>query len=246
MNKILVIGATSALAEATARLWAAEGHRLHLIGRDAERLAAIAADLKVRGAEAVTVERSDLLDHAGHAAAIDRAIASLDGLDIALIAHGSLGDQKACEADVGLALRELDTNAISVVSLLTLLGDRCAARQHGTIAVIGSVAGDRGRKSNYVYGAAKGLVGLFAEGMQHRFADSPVRLVLIKPGPTDTPMTAHLKTAGARLADPAKVAAAIHRAIGRGTPVAYVPGIWRPIMWLIRNLPRPLFNRLDI
>lgn len=246
MKKILIIGATSAIAEATARLWAGAGHRLHLIGRDNERLTSIAADLKLRGAEAVTVERLDLLDHAGHAAAIDRAITSLDGLDIALIAHGSLADQKACESDAGLTLHELDTNAISVVSLLTLLGDHCAARRHGTIAVIGSVAGDRGRKSNYVYGAAKGMVGLFTEGMQHRFANSPVRLVLIKPGPTDTPMTAHLKAAGARLANPDKVAAVIHWAIERGTPVVYVPSVWRPIMWLIRNLPRHLFNKLDI
>lgn len=246
MNKILVIGATSAIAEACARLWATAGHRLHLVGRDAERLAAIAADLRVRGAGAATWECLDLLDHDGHAAALDRAVTCLGGLDIALIAHGSLADQRACEADVGLALREIDTNALSVVSLLTLLGEHCAAQGHGTLAVIGSVAGDRGRRSNYVYGAAKGMVGLFAEGMQHRFAGSPVRVVLIKPGPTDTPMTAHLKAAGARLADPRRVAAAICRAIGRGAPVVYVPAIWRPIMWVIRHLPRWIFHRLDI
>lgn len=246
MKKILIIGATSAIAEATARLWAHEGHRLYLIGRNPERLAAIAADLVVRGAESAAAEPLDLDDCAGHAAAIDRAFDGLGGLDVALIAHGTLGDQKACEGDAERALGEIHTNAISVVSLLTHLGNRCEMRKHGTIAVIGSVAGDRGRKSNYVYGAAKGLVGHFVEGMQHRFAGGPVRLVLIKPGPTDSPMTAHLKAAGARLARRENVANAICRAIERGIPVAYVPRIWRPIMWLIGNLPTAIFNRLNI
>ena len=116
----------------------------------------------------------------------------------------------------------------------------------GTLALIGSVAGDRGRKSNYVYGAAKGMVTRYAQGLQHRFAGSDVKIVLIKPGPTDTPMTAHLKAQGAKLTPVAEVAQKIVNAINRGQAVTYAPGKWRLIMWVIRHLPRGIFNKLNI
>jgi short-subunit dehydrogenase len=121
-----------------------------------------------------------------------------------------------------------------------------AVANRGSLVLIGSVAGDRGRKSNYVYGAAKGLVARYAEGLQHRFAGTGVKVILIKPGPTDTPMTAHLARKGARLAPVEGVAADILDAIDHGRSVAYVPAKWRLIMLVIRHLPRFLFNRLNV
>jgi len=121
-----------------------------------------------------------------------------------------------------------------------------AMANRGTIALIGSVAGDRGRKSNYVYGAAKGLVTRYAQGLQHRFAGSGVKVVLVKPGPTDTPMTAHLKGQGAKLAPVESVAGQIVDGIAAGKAVVYAPGKWWLVMMIIRHLPAFVFNKMNI
>ncbi|HXB97452.1 MAG TPA: SDR family NAD(P)-dependent oxidoreductase, partial [bacterium] len=152
MAKILIIGAGSAIAEATARRWAGRGDTLYLVDRDAERLGAVAADLGVRGASVAGHAVLDVNEFGRHAAVLDQAVAALGGLDVALIAHGTLGDQRAAELDPAVALKELSTNALSVVSLGTLLANRLEAQGRGCLAVISSVAGDRGRQSNYVYG----------------------------------------------------------------------------------------------
>ena len=245
-QRIIIVGATSAIAEHCARLWAADGPaELILVVRDAARAEPIAADLRVRAAGAgVRVLVSDFrtpADIAGTAAAI-----AAEPIDIVLVAHGALPDQAACEQDLDQACAALEVNALSPVLFAEAFARHLALQGHGTLAVIGSVAGDRGRKSNYVYGAAKGLVERYLEGLQHRFAGTGVKAVLIKPGPTDTPMTAHLKQQGARLAPVDAVARAIVDAIARGQRVVYVPGKWRLIMLVIRHLPAFVFNKLDI
>ena len=163
MQRILIIGSTSAIAEATARLWAARRDTLFLVGRKPDRLDVIAADLRVRGATSVGCYTMDACDTPAHAAMLEAAVSAMGGLDVALIAHGSLPDQKACEVSVDQTLKEIDTNGLSVIALATLLGEKFAAQGSGSLAVIGSVAGDRGRQSNYVYGAAKGMVSLFLQ-----------------------------------------------------------------------------------
>lgn len=245
MKKILIIGATSEIAEATARLWAAQGHRLVLLGRDDERLRAIAADLRVRGAQAVHTALLDVNDFAGHAAAIDAACEALDGIDIALIAHGTLGDQKACEKDFRLALQELDTNAISVISLLTQLANRFEAQRHGTIAVIGSVAGDRGRQSNYIYGTAKGAVAIFLQGLRNRLHPAGVQVLTVKPGFVDTRMTRAFAK-GPLWVGPGRIAADIAAAIDNRADVVYAPFWWRYVMLAIRAIPERLFKTLRL
>jgi short-subunit dehydrogenase len=140
----------------------------------------------------------------------------------------------------------LEINGISPVLYAEAFAQHMARENHGTMALIGSVAGDRGRKSNYVYGAAKGLVARYAQGLQHRFSGTDVKIVLIKPGPTDTPMTAHLKGQGAKLASVEVVAKKIIDAIERGQAVAYIPRKWMLIMLIIRHLPRIIFNRMNI
>ena len=245
MQKILIIGATSAIAEASARLWAARGASLFLVGRRAERLEAIAADLRVRGAAAVACHTLDACDIAAHGAMFDAALAALGAIDIALIAHGSLPDQRACEASVELTLKEIDANGVSVVALATRLGQILAAQRSGTLAAISSVAGDRGRQSNYVYGAAKGMVSLFLQGLRNRLAATGVRVLTIKPGFVDTPMTAALPK-GALWAQPEAIAHGIVRAVDRGCDEVYLPGFWRLVMAIIRHIPERVFKRLSL
>lgn len=245
MKKILLIGATSAIAEATARVWAQQGHRLYLLGRNEERLQAIAADLSVRGAESVGCARLDVSDFAQHAAALDAAVMALGGVDIVLLAHGTLGAQKACERDVAATLRELNTNALSVIALLTDLANRFEAQKHGTIAVIGSVAGDRGRQSNYVYGTAKGAVKIFMQGLRQRLHKAGVQVLTIKPGFVDTPMTAQFRK-GLLWATPQTIALSIDRAIEKRRDVVYAPWFWLGIMTVIQLIPERLFKTLKI
>lgn len=245
MTTVLVIGATAAIAQATAAAYAAEGARLFLVGRDAGKLAAVADDLRVRGASVAGTYALDLTAIAGHAAMLDAATAALGTLDAALIAYGTLGDQAACEASVEATLREWATNCTSVIALLTPLANIFAAQRHGTIAVVTSVAGDRGRASNYVYGAAKGALNIFLEGLRGRLAKVNVRVVTVKPGLVDTPMTAHL-TKGPLFAAPSRVGADIHRAMTRGADTVYTPWFWRGIMAVIKAIPERLFKKVSL
>ena len=223
---------------------------LHLLGRDGERLERLAADLRARAVAGSTVQIvvADFLN----AAAIQNAVAQLAApskIDIALIAHGSLGDQVACQNDLTKNQAELEVNGVSPVLYAEAFAQQMARANHGTLCVIGSVAGDRGRRSNYVYGAAKGLVTRYVQGLQHRFAGvkgNQVKVVLIKPGPTDTPMTAELKAKGSKLASVEDVAAGIVAAVTAGKPVAYVPGKWWLIMMVIRHLPSVIFKKMNI
>lgn len=245
MKKILIIGATSAIAEATARLWANKGHRLYLMARNKERLDAIAADLLIRGAESTQVGLFDVNDFDRHEEAIDTAIQSLDGVDLVLIAHGTLGNQQACEHDFTLAHKELNTNAISVISLLTHLANRLEAQKGGVIAVISSVAGDRGRQSNYIYGTAKGAVTIFLQGLRQRLYKSGAHVLTIKPGFVDTPMTRDFKK-GLLWASPDSIAKSIDTAWEHRTNVAYTPWFWRFIMLIIRIIPEFIFKKLSL
>jgi decaprenylphospho-beta-D-erythro-pentofuranosid-2-ulose 2-reductase len=245
MRKILIIGATSAIAEATARIFAARGDALYLVARNGTRLAAVAADLSVRGSPRIGSEALDANDLGAHETMLARAETFLGGCDIVLIAHGTLSDQKACEASVELTLREINTNALSVVALLTLIANRLEQRRAGTIAVISSVAGDRGRGSNYVYGSAKALVTAFLSGLRQRLGKSGVGVVTIKPGFVDTPMTAAFAK-GPLWARPEQVAQGIVKALDRHTGTVYLPGFWWPIMMIIRAIPERLFLRLSL
>ena len=245
MKKILIIGATSAIAEATARLWAAQGHRLYLLGRDTERLTVIAADLKVRGAESAQYALLDVNKFAQHAAVLEVTAMALSGIDIVLIAHGTLGNQDACEQDFAATLQELNTNAISVISLLTHLANRFEAQQHGSIVVISSVAGDRGRQSNYVYGAAKGTVTIFLQGLRQRLHKSGVQVLTIKPGFVDTPMTTEFKK-NLLWAKPESIARSICSGVAKRRNVVYAPWVWVLVITLIKLVPERIFRKMKM
>ena len=245
MRRILIVGATSAIAEATAREFAARGDALFLIARSQQKLEAIAKDLQVRGASKVDGHTLDMRDFKQLPTVLDEATTSLGGLDHALIAHGTLSDQKACEASVDVLLDEFNINTLSVMALCTELANRFESQGRGVIAVISSVAGDRGRQSNYVYGAAKATLTVFTSGLRQRLYSKGVRVVTIKPGFVSTPMTAAFKK-GFLWASPQSVGKAITKAMIRGTPVLYVPWFWRWIMLIIKSVPEFVFQRVKL
>ena len=247
MKRIVIIGATSAIAEHCARLWLAEAPAdLILLGRDAARTERVAADLRVRNHESkIQHAIADFMDPAAIRRFVD-AVAAGGAIDIVLIAHGAMGDQAASQADLAACRDVLDITGLSPVLFAEAFSARMEEQGRGTIALIGSVAGDRGRKANYVYGAAKSLVARYAQGMQHRFANSNLKIVLIKPGPTDTPMTVAQKAAGMTLAPVETVAKAIVAGVSRNRPLVYAPGKWRLIMLIVQHLPAFVFNKLNI
>jgi decaprenylphospho-beta-D-erythro-pentofuranosid-2-ulose 2-reductase len=245
MRKILIVGATSAIAEATARIFASRGDALYLVGRKADFLNSIAADLKVRGGRDVGVEVLDANDMAAHEAMLKRASDYLGGLDTVLVAYGTLSDQKACEGSAQLTVHELTNNGVSTVALLVPVAEAFEQQKKGTIAVISSVAGDRGRQSNYTYGSAKALVSTFMSGLRQRLAKSGVAVVTIKPGFVDTPMTAGFPK-GPLWAKPEKVAAGIVKAIDASARVVYLPSFWWAIMFIIRSIPERIFVKLKL
>lgn len=244
-KRVLIIGATSAIAQAVARLFAGDDARLFLVARDPRRLEAVADDLRVRGAVEVLIASLDVLEYARHPEVIGRAFADLGGLDVVLIAHGTLPDQKACEASFETTREALEVNALSVISLLTELANRMQARGSGLIAVLSSPAGDRGRASNYVYGAAKGAISVFLQGLRIRMDRAGVGVLTIKPGFVDTPMTRDFEK-GPLWTQPEAVARGIYRSIARGRNVVYVPWFWRWIMLIIRLIPEAVFKRLNL
>lgn len=244
MRRILIIGATSAIAEACARRWAARGDALYLLGRDAGRLELIADDLRARGAADVGTGALDVNHHEVHDAAIAAAEAALGGIDVALIAHGTLPDQDECTRDTGRAMSAFQTNAASTIALMNRLALRLEARGEGRLAVISSVAGDRGRASNALYGAAKAAVSSYASALRQRLSRRGIEVITIKPGFVRTPMTAHLDGSGPLWATPDQIARGVVRTIDRARPVVYLPWFWRPIMAIIRALPEAIFKRL--
>jgi short-subunit dehydrogenase len=242
---MMIVGATSAIAHETAKSFAKDGAEFFLVARSAQKLADIGNDLKVRGAQRIETYVLDVTELERHQEMIEKAIATLDGLDMVLIAHGTLGDQQKCQRSVAETLKEFTTNCTSVISLLTILADYFEQQKRGCIAVISSVAGDRGRQSNYVYGAAKGALSVFLQGLRNRLSKSGVAVVTVKPGLIDTPMTAVVKK-GLLAASAKGVGEGIYRAMKSRKEVVYLPWFWRPIMLIVRTIPEPVFKRLSM
>jgi hypothetical protein len=248
IQRTVIFGATSAIAQAVARQLVARGASLYCIGRNSAKLEALLADLRVRAGESQFIggEVAELNEFTRHESLLASAVKSLGGLDAVLVAHGSLPDQKACEASSAMTLREFDTNALSAVSILTLAANIMEARGSGVLAAISSVAGDRGRQSNYVYGAAKGMLTIFMQGLRNRLTKVGVSVVTIKPGFVDTPMTASFDKKGPLWTSPDTIARGIVLAMEKGKGEVYLPGFWRFIMLVIRHIPSRIFNRMSL
>jgi decaprenylphospho-beta-D-erythro-pentofuranosid-2-ulose 2-reductase len=245
LKKIIIIGANSAIAEQCGRLWAARGDSLCLVARNQVRLDTLKNDLIIRGANQVATYTMDVNDYSSHTKMLDYAIKVLDGFDTVFIAHGTLSNQKACEQNVQLMIQEMNTNAISTIALLNHVANRFERKGEGTIAVIASVAGDRGRASNYVYGSAKAMLIAFTSGLRQRLYQSNVAVVTIKPGFVDTPMTAEFKK-GLLWVKPDLVAIKIVKAVDRRKKEVYVPSFWWIIALIIKSMPTTVFDRLKL
>jgi len=247
MERILIIGATSAIAEAVARTYAEKKARFYLLGRDAVRLEAVVGDLSVRGAAFVGTALFDANDIGSFQGLLQRAYEALDSaIDIVLIAHGYYWTQDVVEMSVFDVVETLQVNAVSTIALLAILGDMMEKQGHGALAVISSVAGDRGRPSNYVYGSSKATVTSFCEGLRARLYKHGVHVLTIKPGMVDTPMTSGLDLPPMLVAGPGDVAADIVRALERKTDLLYSPWYWRYVMWAIVHMPRKVFKKLNL
>jgi decaprenylphospho-beta-D-erythro-pentofuranosid-2-ulose 2-reductase len=243
-RRVLILGATSAIAQAVARLYAREGARVALVARNRQYLDTVASDLRVRGASAVWTEVADLLDVARHGGLVEQAQKALGGLDVALVAYGILPVQAEALLDRRIAELCWQTNFVSATSLLEAVARHMEEAGQGTLGVLSSVAGDRGRAENYVYGASKAALSAYASGLGQRLATKRVRVVTVKPGPVATPMTAGRSARPGLLADVDVVGRRVHRALERGWRVVYAPAYWRLVMGILKLLPTALFERL--
>jgi short-subunit dehydrogenase len=241
--RVAIFGATSGIAVALARRFAASGAKIALVGRDAAAIEAAACDLKVRGAAAVACIPGDFAELHRLPGIAEAAWQEFAGLDVAVIAYGTLPEQQSLDADPQMAAPMLSLNFVSPSVLAAHLASRFEVQRGGALALITSVAGDRGRKSNYFYGAAKGGLQLLAEGLRHRLHRAGVQVLDIRPGFVMTRMTDHLSRGGLLWAEPDRVAADIERALARRRSVLYTPWFWRGILAVVRALPRPLFHR---
>jgi decaprenylphospho-beta-D-erythro-pentofuranosid-2-ulose 2-reductase len=243
---IAVLGATSAIARGIADAFARRGCHLYLAGRSEDEVSRLASDLRIRHQVRVAHAVFDAVDTASHAAFFRRMLDTTGGrLDGLVVAFGTLGQQDRAATDFEHAREIIDVNFLGAASMLSLAANEMEARGTGFLAAISSVAGDRGRQSNYVYGAAKGGLSLFLQGLRNRLSRSGVRVHTIKPGFVDTQMTYGMP--GLFLvASPAQVGERVVRAIERGRDVIYVPGFWRWVMFLIRMIPERVFKRMKL
>lgn len=245
MKKVFVLGAASSIGHETCRLWAVEGAKFYLVDKDESRLGTCAQDLKSRGASGVESLSMDLREASKHGELFSRAESFLGEIDIVFLAYGILGDQAAAAASYEETYRNLDVNLLSPISILTLAANKLEAQGKGVIAAISSVAGDRGRQSNYIYGTAKGGLTIFLQGLRNRLAGKGVHVLTIKPGFVDTPMTAAFKK-GPLFVGPGVIAAGIVRAVEKRRNTAYLPWFWLPIMLIIRHIPEAIFKKMKL
>lgn len=250
----VILGATSALGQAVARRLASEGHRLILCARDQAKLDAVVKDISVRNHSTVdSVSGRDNQSTTGHIIDFDQIsehesmLDAMGDADNFWFFYGTLPDQSECESNWEHTAAAFHTNFTSAASLLTLLANRLERRGHGSIVVVTSVAGDRGRKSNYVYGTAKGALNLFCQGLRNRLAGSGVQVLTVKPGFIDTPMTQAIEKKPAILwATADQVAADIVVAQKRGKDIIYSRWFWRYILLIIRSIPERFFKKLSL
>jgi short-subunit dehydrogenase len=242
--RVLILGAGSGIAQATARLYAGERAIIGLAGRNIGRLAGVADDLRARGATQVETFDVDFMT-ATVPTALTAMADKLGGIDHVILAYGVLGEQALAEKDLAVAQSIIDVNFRSAAAWTLAVAELLERQGRGSLVVLGSVAGDRGRRGNYIYGAAKAGLSTLVEGISHRFRGTGPRAVIVKPGPTDTAMTAAMTKGGPLWATPEAVAAVVRKAADGGGPVVYAPARWRLIMAIIRMIPAPIFNKMN-
>lgn len=245
MKKVIVFGGASAIATEVEKLFAIEGAELCLLDLKLSRLEAVRNDIMARSKTRIEIAEFNAIDFESHQSAFDKAVEMLGGVDIVLIAYGTLPNQSEVEQDNMKAIQEFNVNALSVISLSTVVSNYFEKLGQGTLAVISSVAGDRGRKSNYLYGSAKGAVSLFLQGLRNRLSSKGISIITIKPGMVATPMTANMPKSFL-FAKAEVVGKGIYDAINDGKDIAYVPKFWRLIMLIIKHIPEFIFKKMNL
>ncbi len=245
MLNYLIFGATSAISIELERLLAKRNANFVLVGRDPQKLAIVAADISVRQGKIAGTITSDLSEISTHDALFTEAENIFGNIDCVIIAHGTLPDNQRINPDADYAMAHFTTNASSVISLGLRAANIMERNGKGMIVVIGSVAGERGRQSNYLYGGAKGAVNTFFQGLRNRMYHKGIHVLTVKPGFVDTPMTAQMPK-NFLFASPSKVAKDILRAMDKNTDVLYTPWFWRWIMIIIRLVPERIFKKLHL
>nr|WP_315429382.1 SDR family oxidoreductase [uncultured Albidiferax sp.] len=245
-KNILIIGATSGIAEAVARRYARQACNFVLVARNQEKLDTIASDLTARGGAAVRTYVWEASDATALPALINFAWDAFGSINLALVAHGTLPDQNRAQGDLAYAIEQYRTNGESAIACMLAMSSKFEAQGNGVLAVIGSVAGDRGRGSNYVYGAAKAAVDAFASGLRAHLYKKGVHVLTIKPGFVATPMTAELNLPARLTVSADRVASDIQNAVERKTDVLYTPWFWTWIMRIIRSIPTVIFKQLSL
>lgn len=245
MKKIFVFGATSQIVQECLKKYANDKAMFYLVARDLSKLEIVSNDLKARGASEVYTNTCDALDYKHHSEVISDGYDKLGKFDIALIGHGTLPDNEKIRKNNLEAVREFEINCNSYISICSVLSDYFEKQKYGTIAVITSVAGDRGRQSNFIYGASKGAVSLYLQGLRNRLFEFGVNVLTIKPGMVLTPMTSHLPKSPL-MAKPELVGKLIYQSIEAKKDIVYIPGFWRLIMFIIRNIPESIFKKLKL
>jgi short-subunit dehydrogenase len=240
---ILIIGAKSDIAKAVARKYAGEGFNLYLAARNSNTLEEFAADLRIRMDSEVRLLELDILDYKSHQIFYDSLVEKPAG---AISAVGYLGDQEKAENDFTEARRQIDTNFTGIVSLFNIVASDFEKRKAGFICGISSVAGDRGRKSNFIYGAAKAALSTYLSGLRNRLYKSGVQVITVKPGFVATKMTAGLDLPKKLTATPQQVANDIYKAQKNKKNVVYTIWVWRWIMFIIRSIPEWQFKKMSI
>jgi decaprenylphospho-beta-D-erythro-pentofuranosid-2-ulose 2-reductase len=243
---IFIAGATSAIAQAWARLQAAQGAGFYLVGRDADKLQAVKDDLLTRGARDVQLHTADLAVPQDYDELVKQLYAHWQRVDIALFAQGNMPDQRSLEKNVADLRGMFELNAMSYIQPATLIAERMAQARSGSVVLISSPAGDRGRQSNYFYGASKAAISVFAGGLRNHVAKNGVQVLTVKPGFVDTPMTASMDKSGPLWAKPEQIAACIDIGLKKKKDVIYAPWFWQVIMLIILHIPEKIFKRLGL
>ena len=246
MKNALIFGATSAIASETAKQLAVKGYSLALAGRNVEKLQSVIDDIKTLNSGTKVVPYNfNALDYPSHIEIINSAINDLGNLDLIIIAHGTLPDNNELKSDFSGIKEAFESNALSTFSIAEASAKYFEPLQKGTIVVLSSVAGDRGRQSNYIYGAAKGAVSIYFQGLRNRLYKSKVHVITVKPGFVDTPMTANLPK-NFLFAKPSAIAKGIINAIDNKKDVVYLPFFWKYIMMIIKFIPESIFKKLSL
>lgn len=240
---VLILGATSDMALALARKFAAQGYSLTLAARSLDKLKAMQSDLQIRHRIEVTIAHFDAVDIQSH----NQFYASLPKKpDVVLCVFGLLGDQAKAEHDWTACQEILVSNYIGAVSILNVVANDMETRKSGTIVGISSVAGERGRQSNYFYGSAKAGFTAYLSGLRNRLCKSNVHVLTVKPGFVKTRMLENMKTPDVLTADPKDVANEVFEAIKDKKNTIYTKGLWRPVMYMIKSIPEPIFKKLKL